>query len=158
MKDRDSGFTLIEVLIAMLIFGTAATVLVAAYINILTNFERSRLVANLEEELAYVRQELQLISDLEEAVEGGEFDLGNGATGIWYSEIEPTEVPSLFRVWLRVEQVDEKGGKSSEEEQFFLLRPTWADPDENDRLREDLQERMADFREDQQWGWGYFGS
>ena len=158
MKDRDSGFTLIEVIIAMLIFGTAATVLVAAYINILTNFERSRLVANLEEELAYVRQELQLISDLEEAVEGGEFDLGNGATGIWYSEIEPTEVPSLFRVWLRVERVDEKGGKSSEEEQFFLLRPTWADPDENDRLREDLQERMADFREDQQWGWGYFGS
>ena len=158
MKDRDSGFTLIEVLIAMLIFGTAATVLVAAYINILTNFERSRLVANLEEELAYVRQELQLISDLEEAVKGGEFDLGNGATGIWYSEIEPTEVPSLFRVRLRVEQVDEKGGKSNEEEQFFLLRPTWADPDENDRLREDLQERMADFREDQQWGWGYFGS
>ena len=158
MKDRDSGFTLIEVLIAMLIFGTAATVLVAAYINILTNFERSRLVANLEEELAYVRQELQLLSDLEEAVEGGEFDLGNGATGIWYSEIEPTEVPSLFQVRLRVERVDEKGGKSSEEEQFFLLRPTWADPDENDRLREDLQERMADFREDQQWGWGYFGS
>ncbi len=158
MKDRDSGFTLIEVLIAMLIFGTAATVLVAAYINILTNFERSRVVANLEEELAFVRQELQLLSDLEEAVEGGEFDLGNGAIGIWRSEIEPTEVPSLFRVRLRVERVDEKGGKSSEEEQFFLLRPTWADPDENDRLREDLQERMADFREDQQWGWGYFGS
>ncbi len=158
MKDRDSGFTLIEVLIAMLIFGTAATVLVAAYINILTNFERSRLVANLEEELAYVRQELQLLSDLEEAVEGGEFDLGNGATGIWNSEIEPTEVPSLFRVRLRVERVDEKGDKSSEEEQFFLLRPTWADPDENDRLREDFQERMADFRKDQQWGWGYSGS
>lgn len=158
MNVRKGGFTLIEVLIAILIFGTAASVLVAAYINILTNFERSRVVANLEEEMAYVRQELQLISDLEEAIEGDEFDLGNGATGIWYCEIEPTEMPSLFRVRLIIEGVDEKGAKSSEAEQFYLLRPTWADPEENDRLREDLQERMADFREDQQWGWGYFGS
>ena len=158
MKERKIGFTLIEVLIAMLIFGTAATVLVAAYINILSNFEKSRVASNLEEELAYVRQELQLLSDPEAAMEGAEFDLGNGATGIWYSEIEPTEMPSLFRVRLWVECVDQDGNEASEAAQFYLLRPTWADPEENDRLREDLQERMADFREDQQWGWGFFGS
>ena len=158
MKNWRKGFTLLEVLVAIVIFGAAATVLVASYINILTAFERSRVVANLEEELSYVRQELQLISDVEEAAEGAEFDMGNGSKGIWFSEIEPTEMPNLFLVRLTVDLVNEEGEEFTETQQFYLLRPTWADPDENDRLREDLQERMADYRKDQQWGWGYTGS
>ena len=64
MKINKQGFTILEVLVAVVIFAGAATVLVASYINILSNFEASRLKANFDEELAFVRGELQTISDL----------------------------------------------------------------------------------------------
>jgi prepilin-type N-terminal cleavage/methylation domain-containing protein len=155
MTSNKQGFTILEVLVSVLIFAGAATVLVASYINILGNFEASRIKTNFEEELAYVRSELQIISDPELAVDGAEFDMGNGVTGLWWSEFEMTEVPNLFSVFLYVNMLDDKGTKTDLTQQFYLLRPSWGEPDEVDLAREDLQERMADFREDQQFGWDY---
>ena len=155
MKTNEKGFTILEVLVAVVIFAGAATVLVASYINILGNFEASRIKTNFDEELAYVRAELQLISEFEDAVDGGEFDMGNGVSGLWYSEIEMTEVPNLFSVNMFVEMVNADGERMDLNQNFYLLRPTWGEPDEVDRARQDLQERMQDFRDDQQFGWDY---
>lgn len=157
MRPGKQGFTILEVLASIVIFAGAATVLVASYINILSNFEASRIQTNFEEELAYVREELQLISDPEEAEEGNEFDMGNGVTGTWWSEFEMTEVPNLFSVWLYVDMVNADGEGVELSQQFYLLRPSWSEPDEVDRAREELQERMQDFREDQQFGWDFKG-
>ncbi|MDA0348607.1 MAG: prepilin-type N-terminal cleavage/methylation domain-containing protein [Verrucomicrobia bacterium] len=155
MKIDNKGFTILEVLVAVVIFAGAATVLVASYINILSNFEASRVKANFDEELAYVRSELQIISDVEEATDGREFDMGNGVQGIWYSEIEMTEIPNLFTVNLVVDMTDSEGEQQHLNQQFYLLRPSWGEPDEVDKARQDMQERMQDFREDQQFGWEY---
>jgi len=43
MTSNKQGFTILEVLVSVLIFAGAATVLVASYINILGNFEASRI-------------------------------------------------------------------------------------------------------------------
>lgn len=158
MPTNQKGFTILEVLVAVVIFAGAATVLVSSYINILSNFEDSRIKTNFEEEFAYVRSELLIISDFEEAMEGAEFDMGNGVTGFWYSEIEMTDFPNLFWVNLVVDMVDADRKKMQLTQEFYLLRPTWGDPDDVDRARQDLQERMQDFREDQQFGWEYKGS
>ncbi len=155
MKINKQGFTILEVLVAVVIFAGAATVLVASYINILSNFEASRLKANFDEELAFVRGELQTISDLEEAEDGLEFDMGNGVSGNWYSEIEMTEIPNLFSVTIFVDMVDAQGGRQQLNQLFYLLRPTWGEVDEVARAREDMQERMQDFRKEQQFGWDY---
>ena len=155
MSSKQDGFTILEVLVAVVIFGAAATVLVASYINILSNFSDSRVKANFEEELAYVRSELKIISDVEQAEEGSEFDMGNGVTGVWYSDIEMTTFPNLFQVNLVVTMVNDEGKRVEETQQLYLLRPTWGDPDEVDKARQELQERMQDFREDQQFGWEY---
>lgn len=155
MKTNKEGFTILEVLVAVVIFAGAATVLVASYINILSNFEASRIKTNFEEELAFVRAELQLISDVEEAMDGGEFDMGNGVSGLWYSEVEMTEVPNLFSVNMFVDMVNADGERMDLNQQFYLLRPTWGELDEVERARQDLQERMQDFRDDQQFGWDY---
>ncbi|MCB1123545.1 MAG: type II secretion system GspH family protein [Verrucomicrobiae bacterium] len=157
MRTGKQGFTILEVLVSVVIFAGAATVLVASYINILSNFEASRVQTNFEEELAYVREELELISDPDEAEEGLEFDMGNGVSGTWRSEFEMTEVPNLFQVWLYVDMVNSDGEDVQVSQQFYLLRPSWSDPDEVDQAREDLQERMQDFRDDQQFGWEYKG-
>jgi general secretion pathway protein I len=157
MKTNQKGFTILEVLVAVVIFAGAATVLVASYINILSNFEASRIKTNFEEELAYVRAELQLISDVEEAMDGDEFDMGNGVTGNWYSEIEMTEIPNLFAISMFVDMVDAEGERMELTQLFYLLRPSWSEADEVDRARQDLQERMQDFRDDQQFGWDFKG-
>lgn len=157
MTKGKQGFTILEVLVAVVIFAGAATVLVASYINILSNFEASRVKTNFDEELAYVRADLQLLSDVEEAMQGGEFDMGNGVSGTWYSEIVMTEVPNLFSVNLFVDMVNADGERLELNQLFFLLRPTWGEPDEVDRARQDLQERMQDFRDEQQFGWDLKG-
>ena len=158
MTTNRQGFTILEVLVAVVIFAGAAMVLVASYVNILGNFENSRIQTNYEEELAFVRADMQIISDIEEAMEGADFDMGNDVSGSWYSEIEMTEFPNLFNVNLIVNMTDKEGERRQLTQQFYLLRPTWGDPDEVDRARQDLQERMTDFREDQQFGWEYKGS
>jgi prepilin-type N-terminal cleavage/methylation domain-containing protein len=157
MANNKQGFTILEVLVSVVIFGGAATVLVASYINILGNFEASRVRTNFEEEMAFVRAELEIISDPELAEEGDEFDMGNGVTGLWRSEFEMTEIPNLFSVTMYVDMVNADGEKVDLSQQFYLLRPSWGDPDEVDQAREDLQERMQDFRDDQQFGWEYKG-
>lgn len=157
MKTNQQGFTILEVLVAVVIFAGAATVLVASYINILSNFEASRIKTNFEEELAYVRADLQLISDIEEAMDGDEFNMGNGVTGNWYSEIEMTEIPNLFAVNMFVDMVDAEGERMELTQLFYLLRPSWSELDEVERARQDLQERMQDFRDDQQFGWDFKG-
>ena len=157
MKKGQQGFTILEVLVAVVIFAGAATVLVASYINILSNFEASRIQTNFEEELAFVRADLQLISDVEEAMDGDEFDMGNGVTGTWYSEIEMTEIPNLFAVNMFVDMVNDEGERIELNQLFYLLRPSWGALDEVERARQDLQERMQEFREDQQFGWDYKG-
>jgi hypothetical protein len=121
----------------------------------LSNFEASRVKTNFDEELAYVRSEFQIISDIEEATDGREFDMGNGVQGQWYSEIEMTEIPNLFSVNLVVDMTDSEGERQQLNQQFYLLRPTWGEPDEVDKARQDMQERMQDVRDDQQFGWDY---
>lgn len=155
MKTNKQGFTILEVLVAVVIFAGAATVLVSSYVNILSNFEASRLKANFDEELAYVRGELQAISDVEEAEDGLDFDMGNGVTGNWYSEIEMTEIPNLFTVNLFVDMRDADGERQQLNQAFYLLRPSWSEVEEVDRAREDLRERMEEFRKDQQFGWDF---
>jgi general secretion pathway protein I len=155
MQTKNKGFTILEVLVAVVIFAGAATVLVASYVNILSNFEASRVKTNFDEELAYVRSEFQMISDIEEATDGREFDMGNGVQGQWYSEIEMTEIPNLFSVNLVVDMTDSEGERQQLNQQFYLLRPTWGEPDEVDKARQDMQERMQDVRDDQQFGWDY---
>lgn len=155
MTSNKQGFTILEVLVSVLIFAGAATVLVASYINILGNFEASRVKTNFEEELAYVRSELQIISDPELATEGAEFDMGNGTTGLWWGELEMTEIPNLFSVILYVNMTNSDGTRIDLSQQFYLLRPSWGELDEVEVARVDLQERMVDFRDDQQFGWDY---
>jgi len=157
-RTGQKGFTLLEVLLATVIFAGAATVLVASYINILSNFEGSRVQANFEEELAYVRAELQIIQNIEEVMEGGDFDMGTGVSGTWYSEIRMTDFPNLFNVLMSVDMIGDEGERRELNQQFYLLRPTWGDPDEVGQARQELQERMTEFRENQQFGWDYKSS
>lgn len=140
---RRAGFTLIEVLVALAIFALAAVVLGAAYVNILTSYDAVSRRSEHEQDLRLVRAAVLAEPDREVVEKGGDFALPGSRPARWTATVEPGTVADLFQVKLRCE-IPEPGRPTPwvREEVFFLLRPTWSDPAERDRLREQTRQRL----------------
>jgi len=143
-----SAFTLVEVLIAMVIFASASAVLMSTFVNALLARERSANEDLLHADLRAVRMQLLLEPELEAAEDGGEYPTLNHGAARWEAEIEPTEVVDLFRVQLSVQLAGPEGGESSAyQETLYLLRPTWSEADERSQLLEDKRQALEDSRQ-----------
>lgn len=141
---RKSGFTLLEVLIALSLFFVAVTYFSMAYLNTLGAMNGMKVNQSLEQDLATVRRQALLLSDLEEVEAGGTVVTGEHGLARWDIEYEPTNVADLFQVTLRMEFEAKDDEEIDEvEEQFYLTRPTWSDPLERDDLRTATRERLA---------------
>jgi general secretion pathway protein I len=138
-----AGFTLIEVLVALAIFALAAVVLGAAYVNILTSYDAVSRRSEHEQELRWVRAAVMAEPDREVVEKGGTLPLPDHRALQWTAVVEPASVADLFRVRFRCEiPVPDRTKPWVREEIFFLLRPTWSDPAERDRLRQQSRERL----------------
>ncbi|MDQ8202961.1 prepilin-type N-terminal cleavage/methylation domain-containing protein [Pelagicoccus sp. SDUM812003] len=140
------GFTLLEVLVALGLFFMSVTFFSMAYLNTLNAMASVRVNQGLEQDLAIIRRQALLLSDVEEVEEGGDVITGQHGTARWRIEYEPTKVADLFFVRLSVElePEDEEQGVSEAVEEFYLTRPTWSDPVERDELRTQTRERLLD--------------
>ena len=150
-KARSAGsktaFSLIEVVIAVALFASAAVVLSSAFVNALLAREhgvRDNIFAN---DVSAVRMQLLLESNLEDAEEGGTIKTLNSGEAEWQAVIEPMEVIDLFRVELQVEFPEAPEGiPSAYYETLYLLRPTWSLSDERSELLEDKRQALYDER------------
>ena len=145
MKRR--GFSLIEVVVAVALFASAAVVLSSAFVNALLarNFGKSN--ALFAEDVRAVRMQLLLEPNLEDAEDGGLFETLNSGEAEWKASIEPTEVVDLFYVDLHLEFNEAPEGiKAIYTEQLYLLRPTWSDREERNTLLADKREELFDER------------
>jgi general secretion pathway protein I len=141
MKAR--AFTLIEVLVALAIFALAAVVLGAAYVNILTSYDAVARRQEHEQDLRLVRAAILTEPDRTQLTPGGDLRLPGNRSAHWAVRIEPAAVADLFRVTLRTEiREPERNEPWVREETFQLLRPTWSDGAERDRLRADSLRRL----------------
>lgn len=140
------AFTLLEVLAALTIFATAAIVLGTAYLNVLNGYAHAERATRVDADVQFVREVLFRQPDREKAEEGGEFTAADGRRLSWRVEIEPTEVADLFEVHLEVE-IEVRAGAEPEplQERFRLLRPTWSEDDERERLRQEASDRINEF-------------
>lgn len=144
-----AGFTLIEVMVALALFASAAVVLTAAYVDILNSLERVHVDQQLEEELALVRSQVLLEPDLDTVAEGGEVPTVDLGVAAWSADVEPTTIADLFRVRLSIELPGD-GAKieaRSVEETLYLLRPDWSEPVDREKLRELTRERLEKVRQ-----------
>ena len=138
------AFTLVEVLVSLAIFAVAAVVLGAAYVNILVNYQSMRAWSADRDELAFARATLLAEPDRAKAERGGELTLLAGGNLRWKATI--TELPraDLFKVALDLEIAPPSPAPVRHEQQVFvLLRPTWSDPAQREKLRTAFRESLA---------------
>lgn len=142
-KEEASAFTLVEVLVALMIFAVSAVVLGAAYINVINSYERVRQNNAVEEDLRFIRSMVLQEAEREEVEMGGDLDSLYLGAVTWRAELEPTGMPDLFFVTVEIlyEGTEDVPGRE-EVQQFYLLRPSWSDPADREHLRTETAERL----------------
>jgi general secretion pathway protein I len=140
---RSRGFTLVEVLAALMIFGLTAVVLGAAYLNVLNSYEIAKRSNLNDGDVSFARSQLLTQADLVTAQAGEEFD--DGARHVkWTAQIDPAGTTDLFTVAFTCVLTDPAApGPRTVIETFMLLRPTWSDPTAQSSLRQAAASRIA---------------
>jgi prepilin-type N-terminal cleavage/methylation domain-containing protein len=143
---RNRAFTLIEVLVALMIFALTAVVLGAAYLNVLNSYEVARRSNVNDGDVTFARSQLLALSDLPTAQAGAEFDDGDRHVK-WTAEIDPSDTTDLFTVVFTCVITDPAAsGTKTVVENFMLMRPTWSDPTARSTLRQAAADRIAKFQ------------
>lgn len=146
--DGRAGFTLIEVMVALLIFTLAAVVLGGSYVNVLNSYFIMGASVRAADDVMFARAALLSEPDRDKAEEGGEFTRSDRRRVRWKATIEPTNVADLFTVAFHCEVDDPERPKPTTTEQTFrLLRPTWSKSDERAKLREEAKQRIIEAQE-----------
>jgi|TARA_B110000495_G_scaffold200482_1_gene215829 prepilin-type N-terminal cleavage/methylation domain-containing protein len=140
-----TGFTLVEVMMAMALFGIAVVAFSGAYINVINAFAAIQVDQAFEQDLTLVRQQVLILQDVEDLEEGGEVFTGSHGKATWRVEYEPTLVADLFKLTLFMEILDpEKDMMREVVETHYLTRPTWSDPVERATLQADTRDRLLE--------------
>ena len=148
-KNQTNGFMLIEVLIALALFGLSAVFLVDGAFVAARTIRVMKDTREMEQDLLWVRGELFKESEYEKMEDGGDIQSLSLGEIRWDAEIEMSEVIDLYEVTLTLEYEgnDELGIESGERiSKMYLFRPTWGKDaefsSERARLLEDKRDKI----------------
>ena len=144
---KSSGLMLIEVLIALALFGISAVYIVEGAFVASRTIRIMKDTRELEQDLLWARSEIFREIDYEKLKDGGDLPTVSMGEIQWETEIEMTNVLDLYRVRLSLEYDgnDDLGVAAGEREYIMLmLRPTWGS---NSDFRTDRQRLLEDKRE-----------
>ena len=152
-KSSPVGFMLIEVLIALALFGLSAVFLVDGAFVASKAIRVMKDTREMEQDLLWVRSQIFKEADYEKLEEGGDIQTLNIGEVKWETEIEMTEVLDLYKVRLTLEYDGndemniEPGTRIS---QFLRYRPTWGKHSEfateRNRLMEDKRDKIREMQ------------
>ena len=143
-----AAFSLLEVLVALMIFALSAVVLGSTYVNVLNSYEAVSRGNTRDEDVAFARAQMLVLTDRAKVEAGGEFDSLESRHVRWTATLASTTLPDLFSVTFVCEVSDPaKGGDPERTTQTFtVLRPTWSEAAEKTQLRQAVQDRIAEIR------------
>lgn len=148
--DRQS-FTLIEVTVAIALFGLVVVVLTQAFVNTLLSLDSIESETALQADLRFVRTKVIKEPDLDTFEEGGEIETLTSGTARWEAEVESTNVSDLFQVELEIEIDPPEGERKVFKQHLILLRPTWSDPVERSQIIAENRDRLMEQRLGKDW-------
>jgi general secretion pathway protein I len=138
------GFTFLEVLVALAIFGLTGMVLASAYLNVLSAEHASMQQDATAADRRLVRQALYAEPTLDKVQAWNDIELPEDRKGKWRATVTPTKIADLFDVTLEIELPAAKGGKDlTFTETCRLMRPTWSQPADREALRTEARSKLA---------------
>ncbi|MBI5380526.1 MAG: prepilin-type N-terminal cleavage/methylation domain-containing protein [Opitutae bacterium] len=139
------AFTLLEVMVALAVFALAAVMLGAAYVNVLMAYEIAGRSTLGDEDVKFARAQMLAIAERKKVEEGGDFESTGNRRLRWSATIESTNTADLFLVHFTCEVNDPESREPQKfQEDFRVLRPTWSEPAERDRLRQEARQRIEE--------------
>lgn len=138
------AFTVLEVMVALAIFATAAVMLGSSYLNVLNAYELMARADRSEQELKFARAAVMTEPNRDNVEKGGDFESADGRRVSWKATIQPAPLPDLFDVTFECEiNAPEMKAPERVQQTLRLLRPTWSEVDERDKLRAQVRERVT---------------
>lgn len=145
------GFTVIEVLVALVIFGAGSTVLTFAFSNAVLALRHQEKNNHWESDLQFVRRQVLVAKDLDELEDGDDIEsLSSGEISWRASNVEMAEVVDLFKVTVEYEIEDAPEGYEHHTEVLYLLRPEWSNGEfagDRETLLQDKRESLRSARQ-----------
>jgi prepilin-type N-terminal cleavage/methylation domain-containing protein len=134
-RQKHSGFSFLEVLLALALFALASAILTTSLTTALILRERGDVMEPVAYAIQLAREQLLLEPTIGDAERGAEIDLPFGGRIRWRTVIEPTEIVNLFAIELTI-SIDGLDSHSDGEhvQQLWLLRPTWSLSEERNAL------------------------
>ena len=155
MRKRKKGFMLIEVLIALSLFGLSAVYLVEGAFVASRTIRFMKDTRELEQDLLWARNEIFQEADYEKLSEGGDLPTISMGDIQWETEVEMTGVTDLYKVILTLsyDGNHELGVEPGERTYAMLmLRPTWSNHgdfnSDRQRLWEERKELIIELEEE----------
>ena len=152
---RCGGFMLIEVLIALALFGLSAVFLVDGAFIASRTIRVMKDTREMEQDLLWVRGEIFKESDYEKIKDGGDIQALSMGEIRWESEVEMTNVIDVYKVTLTLdyEGNEDLGVESGERvSQMYVFRPSWSKngdfSTERGRLLEDKRDKIRQIQEE----------
>lgn len=152
---KQRGFMLIEVLIALAIFGLSAVYLVDGAFIASRTIRVMKDTRELEQDLLWARSEIFRETEYEKMEEGGDLPTISMGEIRWETEIEMTEIIDLFKVRLLLEYDgnDELGVEPGERTYTMLMfRPKWGGhgdfSTDRNRLVEDKRDKIREIQDE----------
>ena len=108
-KSPDSGFSLIEVVIAIAVAGISFFLLTETFFNILLTLDSLEAQSDYQKDVRFVRREIIQIADRDELEDGGEITTLDLGQAVWEVELEETEIVDLFNVDIFIEFENPEG-------------------------------------------------
>ena len=145
---RLRGFTLLEVMVALVVFAMVAITLGATYVNVLNAYHVVNRTDTREAEVRFARAQLMAEPDRTKAEEGGDFVSSAEARVSWRAKIQPTGTADVFEVSFTcdVAETNAKTQSRPVTETFMLLRPTWSEGIDTTKLRQNAKDRIIELK------------
>ena len=152
------GFLLIEVLVALAIFGLCCTMLIKSVFNLMNFAQEFDHTIERDQDLQFVRAQVLAIPTYEELKnpESSEVDTLTLGTVNWeLDELEPTEVLDVYKVTLRLAWDGDDDRVAGERLlSAYVCRPSWTEgelQEEQNSLKTRKSEKIQELVESQDW-------